>query len=63
MSALHAAGGGNGLAGLRERVQACGGGLTAGPDRGGWLIVARLPIRPQAEPLEQDSVLRQTRQP
>jgi len=63
VSALRAAGGGNGLAGMRERVQACGGVLAAGPDRGGWMIVARLPIRPQAEPLEQDSVLRQTRQP
>ena len=63
VSALHASGGGNGLAGMRERVQACGGGLAAGPDRGGWLIVARLPIRSQAELLEQDSVLRPTRQP
>ena len=63
VSVLHAAGGGNGLAGMRERVQACGGGLAAGPDRGGWLVVARLPIHPPAEPVEQDSVLRQTRQP
>jgi signal transduction histidine kinase len=62
VSALHTVGGGNGLAGMRDRAQVCGGELTAGPDgRGGWLVVARLPVRPQMEAREPDSVLRQTR--
>ncbi|MFD9948388.1 histidine kinase [Nonomuraea sp. NPDC059023] len=35
---------GQGLAGMRERVRALGGALTAGPDgRGGWLLSATLP--------------------
>jgi len=47
---LHRAGGGHGLAGMRERVGACGGDLSAGPvESGGWQVLARLP-RP-AEPL------------
>jgi signal transduction histidine kinase len=43
---LRDAGTGNGLAGLRERVDACGGTLRAGrqPD-GGWLVAARIPRR------------------
>jgi signal transduction histidine kinase len=62
VSALHTAGGGHGLAGLRERAQGCGGELTAGPDGcGGWLVIARLPVRRQTEAQEADSVLRQTR--
>ncbi|MGW1176877.1 histidine kinase [Kitasatospora sp. NPDC002543] len=37
-------GGGFGLAGLRERVEAAGGDLTAGPGpEGGWRVVAVLP--------------------
>ncbi|MGN9780880.1 sensor histidine kinase [Nonomuraea sp. ZG12] len=35
---------GRGLAGMRERVRALGGTLTAGPDEdGGWLLAATLP--------------------
>jgi signal transduction histidine kinase len=37
-------GSGHGLAGLRERVAACGGTLDAGPDeQGGWKVRAQLP--------------------
>jgi signal transduction histidine kinase len=44
--ALAGAGTGNGLRGLRERVDACGGLLEAGPTAGdGWLVSARLPRR------------------
>jgi signal transduction histidine kinase len=36
----------SGLAGMRERVRACGGLLTAGPVvGGGWQVLARLPAR------------------
>jgi signal transduction histidine kinase len=42
-SGLEWAGGGRGLAGMHERVRACGGELTAGPAGGGWRVVARLP--------------------
>jgi signal transduction histidine kinase len=46
-SGLERVGGGHGLAGMRERVRACGGALTAGPvDGGGWQVLARLPARP-----------------
>jgi signal transduction histidine kinase len=45
-TALAGAGTGNGLRGLRERVDAYGGTLQAGPtSRGGWLLSARLPRR------------------
>jgi signal transduction histidine kinase len=53
-SGLERAGGGRGLAGMRERVQACGGDLTTGPPvgaglagsyGGGWQVRARLPVR------------------
>ncbi|MGK5685371.1 sensor histidine kinase [Actinoplanes sp. URMC 104] len=37
------AGGGRGLAGMRERVRLLGGELTAGADGGVWRVVARLP--------------------
>jgi signal transduction histidine kinase len=45
-SGLERVGGGNGLAGMRDRVLACGGELTAGPEDGGWQVRARLPGRP-----------------
>ena len=40
---LAGSGTGNGLRGLRERVTACGGKLSAGPATGGWRLCARLP--------------------
>jgi signal transduction histidine kinase len=43
---LAGAGTGNGLAGLRERIDAVGGSLRAGPlPEGGWLVAARIPRR------------------
>jgi signal transduction histidine kinase len=49
-SGLEGSGGGRGLAGMRERVSACGGELTAGPaDGGGWQVLARLPRRLPAD--------------
>jgi signal transduction histidine kinase len=46
---LAASGAGQGLRGMEERVAMAGGELTAGrrPD-GGWAVVARLPLEPQA---------------
>ncbi len=41
----NARGGGYGLAGMAERVEALGGSLTAGPTpEGGWLVTAILPL-------------------
>jgi signal transduction histidine kinase len=37
-------GAGVGLVGMRERVMAVGGRLDAGPDGGGWLVRAELPV-------------------
>ena len=44
--AARLAGGGHGLRGMRERVAALGGEVTAGPtdDHPGWLLRARIPI-------------------
>ncbi|HMN97817.1 MAG TPA: histidine kinase [Miltoncostaeaceae bacterium] len=43
---LAGVGTGNGLRGLRERVEAAGGTLDAGPEGGGWRLGARLPRVP-----------------
>ncbi|GAA2235925.1 hypothetical protein GCM10010413_40070 [Promicromonospora sukumoe] len=40
-----AAGTGLGLVSMRERVEALGGSLTAGPERGGWRVRAVLPLQ------------------
>jgi signal transduction histidine kinase len=46
-SGLEHAGGGRGLAGMRERVTACGGEISIGPMAGGgWQVLARLPLEP-----------------
>ncbi|WP_328545147.1 sensor histidine kinase [Streptomyces europaeiscabiei] len=43
--------GGYGLIGLRERAEAVGGSLTAGPaDDGGWWLIAHFPVLPEAPP-------------
>jgi len=42
-SSLGASGAGLGLVGMRERVEAVGGRLEAGPVEGGWRVLARLP--------------------
>jgi signal transduction histidine kinase len=45
-SALAGVGTGTGIQGLRERVDACGGTLEAGPtSEGGWSLATRLPRR------------------
>jgi signal transduction histidine kinase len=50
-SGLELTGGGRGLAGMRERVLACGGELTAGPlGDGGWRVLASLPRTPRQAP-------------
>jgi signal transduction histidine kinase len=44
-SSLAGTGTGNGLRGLRERADGCGGTIHAGPDTaGGWRLVARAPL-------------------
>lgn len=45
-AALAGVGTGNGLSGLRQRIDACGGALHAGPTpEGGWRLEARMPRR------------------
>jgi signal transduction histidine kinase len=44
-SPLFAPGGGHGLTGMRERAEALGGTLSAGPGPdGGWTVAAKLPL-------------------
>jgi signal transduction histidine kinase len=46
-SGLEHSGGGRGLAGMQERVTACGGQISIGPvEGGGWQVLARLPLAP-----------------
>ncbi len=46
-SGLENTGAGRGITGMRERVAACRGELTAGPaGDGGWRVLARLPLAP-----------------
>ncbi len=45
---LAASGGGYGIAGMRERAEALGGTLAAGPTATGWRVELRLPARPEA---------------
>ncbi|HWN61335.1 MAG TPA: histidine kinase [Streptosporangiaceae bacterium] len=48
-SGLERSGSGFGLAGMRDRVAACGGSLTCGPTQaGGWRVSALLPVAPAA---------------
>jgi signal transduction histidine kinase len=43
-SGLERSGSGHGLAGMRERVAACGGSMSAGPGpAGGWCVTALFP--------------------
>ena len=47
MAGERASGTGLGLMGMRERVSALGGRLSAGPrDGGGFRVLAELPVRP-----------------
>ncbi|GAB7037248.1 MULTISPECIES: sensor histidine kinase [Catenuloplanes] len=43
-------GSGSGLAGARARAAQLGGTLTAGPDRDGWRVTARLPLTAETAP-------------
>jgi signal transduction histidine kinase len=51
-SGLEHSGGSRGLAGMRERVTACGGEISIGPVAdGGWQVRARLPLEPGKAPI------------
>ncbi len=45
---LAASGGGYGIAGMRERAEALGGTLAAGPTETGWRVELRIPARAEA---------------
>jgi signal transduction histidine kinase len=45
---LATSGGGYGIAGMRERAEALGGTLAAGPTESGWRVELRIPARPEA---------------
>jgi signal transduction histidine kinase len=45
---LGSSGGGYGIAGMRERAEALGGTLAAGPTETGWRVELRIPARPEA---------------
>ena len=47
--------GGVGLVGMRERVEALGGTLAAGPSAGGWRVHATLPRAGVPAPAAADS--------
>jgi signal transduction histidine kinase len=63
-SGLERSGGGRGLAGMRERVAACGGEIFLGPaddgfgrdGGGGWRVFARLPVLPAVDATSRDSI-------
>jgi signal transduction histidine kinase len=40
---LHGVGGGHGLSGMRERISAAGGTMSAGPGDGGWTVMLQVP--------------------
>lgn len=42
-AALSGSGGGNGLAGMRERIESVGGTMHAGPTGGGWVVDLAVP--------------------
>jgi signal transduction histidine kinase len=62
-SGLEGSGGGYGLAGMQDRVTACGGTLTCGPTAaGGWRVTGLLPVPgpqpvpgPEPEPVTRES--------
>ena len=50
-TARHSSGAGSGVRGMRERAEALGGMLHAGPDaEGGWRVEAALPLAPARTP-------------